>query len=215
LQINSTLLIQLERVILPYVHVVTMDGRKIAGALLLLACAQFTVLLIVAETQYPLYNPGTNYISDLGVWGKPSAIIFNSSIFLFGALGLAGAYLLRNDGEFGLLPWILSISSIGAMGVALFPETTGGFHTTSAFLAFAFGALGAVYCFFITDSIFRYFVLVMGSISLAALVLTGAHVDLGLGIGGIERMILYPVLLWLAALGTVILDPHVHVKRGY
>jgi hypothetical membrane protein len=215
MQINPMLLIQLERVILPWTHDACMDGRKIAGALLLLACSQFTILLIVAETQYPLYNPGTNYISDLGVWGKPSALIFNSSIFLFGALGLIGAYLMRNDGEFGLLPWILSISSIGAMGVGLFPETTGEYHVISAFLAFAFGALGAVYSFFITDSIFRYFSLGMGAISLVALIMTGAKVDIGLGIGGIERMILYPVLLWLAALGTVILDPHVHVKRGY
>lgn len=190
-----------------------MDGRKVAGALLLLACAQFTILLIVAETQYPLYNPGTNYISDLGVWGHPSAIIFNSSIIVFGGLGLIAAYIMRNDGKFGLLPLILSVSSIGAMGVGVFPETTGGYHLTCALLAFGFGALGAIYCFFLTSSIFRYFVLGMGMISVAALIMTGANVDIGLGKGGIERMILYPILLWLASLGTVILDPHVNIKR--
>lgn len=38
--------------------------------------------------------------------------------------------------------------------------------------------------------------------SLAALALFGLYIDLGLGQGGMERLILYPVLIWIMTLGA-------------
>ena len=94
-----------------------MPRHKWIGLLFFLASIQFVIMLIVAETQYPGYNAGQNYISDLGVWGHDSAIIFNASIILFGSMVLLGAWLGHK--EWGLKAPVLlfSISSIGAIGV--------------------------------------------------------------------------------------------------
>jgi len=47
----------------------------------------------------------------------------------------------------------------------------------------------------------NYFSPVIGAFSIAMVVLYLAGYDLGLGVGGIERLIAYPELLWLVALG--------------
>ncbi len=47
------------------------SNSKISGTLLLVGATQFILLSIVAEAVYPGYSTSANYISDLGVWGKP------------------------------------------------------------------------------------------------------------------------------------------------
>ena len=49
------------------------NNKTIAGALLFVGGLQFTLGMIVAEAVYPNYSVSRNYISDLGVWNKPSA----------------------------------------------------------------------------------------------------------------------------------------------
>src|SRR5439155_221141 len=48
---------------------------------------------------------------------------------------------------------------------------------------------------------FRYLSLVLGVLSLVALGLFIANADLGLGPGGMERMIVWPILVWGTAFG--------------
>src|SRR5712691_9732747 len=49
-------------------HLMANDTRmlKAAGTLAILAAAQWVLLVIVAETQYPNYSIQHNYLSDLG-----------------------------------------------------------------------------------------------------------------------------------------------------
>lgn len=47
----------------------------------------------------------------------------------------------------------------------------------------------------------------MGSASIFALVLYGLNIYLGLGPGGMERMIAYPVLLWAIGFGGYMMSP--------
>jgi membrane protein implicated in regulation of membrane protease activity len=65
----------------------------LAPAILLFGAAQFLLLLVAAEALYPGYSVATNAISDLGV--GETAIVFNTSIILFGAASFGAAYLLR------------------------------------------------------------------------------------------------------------------------
>jgi len=46
-----------------------------------------------------------------------------------------------------------------------------------------------------------YISVILGAISLVALVLMVSGNDLGVGIGGMERMIAYPALLWMVGFG--------------
>jgi hypothetical membrane protein len=58
--------------------------EKVAGMLFFIAATQFVLGLTIAEALYPGYSVSDNYISDLGI--GPSAVIFNSSVFLLGLL---------------------------------------------------------------------------------------------------------------------------------
>ena len=186
------------------------ENGKRAGALLFVGGAQFAVLMIVAEAVYPGYSVSANYISDLGVWGEPSAAVFNPSIILFGLLFTAGAYFVQKTFGKRSLSVIVALSGLGALLVGFFPENTlviSGvpvIHTIAALMSFIFGGLGAIISYRVTKAPFRYFSVVLGMASLLALVLflsTASFGFLGLGVGGMERMIVYPTLVWTICFG--------------
>ena len=99
------------------------DDRKVAGALLFIASVQCVIGIIVAEALYPGYSTSENYISDLGV--GPSALIFNSSVFLLGIIAVVGVYFIQRAFGSRLLSLLLTLTGVGAMGVGLFPENFG------------------------------------------------------------------------------------------
>jgi hypothetical membrane protein len=171
------------------------------GNLIIVASLQLLLLVNIAEFLYPGYSVSTNYISDLGVGPSPSKEIFTLGVLAFGLLVLMAAALLYGRKESYL--WLFfAISGIGALGVAVFNEDTGAPHVLFAVMAFAFGCLAAVYAFKITKPMFSYISLALGLMGLAAFVLLGTGVYLGLGPGGMERMIFYPGVLWALAYGA-------------
>ncbi len=191
----------------------TSPNGKIAGVLFLVASAQFILGLVIAEALYPDYSIAKNYISDLGV--GPSSIIFNSSAFLLGVLSLIGAYFLPRTADFRRLTVLLILMAIGAMGVGIF---TSAFSTTIhgavSLMAFGFGSLSAIASFKVSKLPLSAISVVLGVMTLGALALfsaglvtTGSLTSseppaseffLGIGPGGMERMIVYPALIWLA-----------------
>jgi len=177
--------------------------RKVAGSLILVGAAQFIVGMILAEVLYSGYNVADNYISDLGV--GPSALIFNSSIFLFGLTVVAASYCIwRILGEklFTKLFMILFfLAGIGVMGVGIFTEDAGVIHTIVSFIAFFFGGLSAIAAYKLEKPPLNYISIIMGIITLTALVLFATDNFLGLGKGGMERMIAYPLVLWAIGFG--------------
>ena len=175
------------------------DDGKVAGALLFIAGVQCVMGMIIAETLYPGYSTSQNYISDLGV--GPSALIFNSSIFLLGVIAVVGVYFIQRALGSRLLSVLLTITGIGAMGVGLFPETFGILHAIPSLITFLFGGLSAIISYKIQKPPFSYFSIMFGALSLVALVLFGSGTYLGLGKGGMERMIAYPTLLWAVGFG--------------
>lgn len=181
-----------------------MDNGHKAGLLLLAGGALFLLGIHVAEALYPGYSVSGNKISDLGTGPAAPSLIFNSSVFLFGLLGALAALLLRRDAPDRKLACALAFSGIGAMGVGVFPSSVGAPHTISAFLAFFFGALVAVLSYPRAGKPLGYLAGALGITSLAALALFAADIYLGLGAGGMERMVLYPVLTWTVALGGLL-----------
>jgi hypothetical membrane protein len=178
-----------------------MDTRKSIGALLFVGTIQFIVLLTIAETQYPGYSISLNYISDLGVWSHPSAYIFNPSVILWGIMIIAAGYLIftrlnwRNQGT------LLCISGLGGVGVGFFNELTGVPHALFALMAFVGGGLAVIMLKRRLKGLMGYLGLVVGIISILAVILFVTGISLGLGPGGMERMITYPLQLFTMALG--------------
>ncbi|MFA5049455.1 MAG: DUF998 domain-containing protein [Candidatus Micrarchaeia archaeon] len=167
---------------------------KYAGSFLFIGAVQFLIFLIVAEAVYPGYSISENMISDLGV--GISAKIFNSSVILFGAFVALAAYYLFKEYDDKIFFLVLAIAGLGAIGVGFFPETTGIPHFVSALLAFLFGATGAIYSKNKVNGPLSVFCIILGVISFIALILTIFNIYLGIGPGGMERMIVYPILAW-------------------
>jgi hypothetical membrane protein len=183
--------------------------EKTAGALLFLGAAQFLICMMVAGALYPGYSISDNYISDLGI--GPSAPLFNLSIVALGALSVTAAYLLRGRSG-ALVPPLMALMGIGAAGVGIFPENVPVLHPLAALVAFGFGALLAIAASASLAAPFRHISLALGFAALAALCLfglSGAGAEwllLGIGKGGMERMIAYPELAWAMGFGAYIMN---------
>jgi hypothetical membrane protein len=170
-----------------------------AGLLLAAGAVQFLLALVVSESLYPNYSVADNFISDLGV--GPVAGIFNGSVFALGVAVLGAAYLLwRASGDL-ILPPAVALAGLGAIGVGIFPEGTGPHFAVSA-ITFFFGGVAALLTYRLkVGRLEAALSALLGLIGLAALGLFGSGNYLGLGPGGMERMIAYPILLWATAAG--------------
>ena len=182
------------------------DNKTVAGALLFLASVQFILLMVVAEALYPDCSVSQNYISDLGV--GCTAYLFNSSIILLGAAIVAGAYLIHRAFQAKFFPLLLMVAGIGAAGVGVFPEDTGLIHGIAALITFSFGGISAIVSYKLQKPPFSYFSIILGAVTLVALVLFMTNTCLGLGPGGMERMVAYPVLLWGIGFGGFLMNSH-------
>ncbi len=176
-----------------------MDSSRIAGLLFFIASSEFVVFLVVSEALYHGYSVAANYISDLGV--GPSSVIFNVSIIALGFLVLLGSYYLHRAFHDGLLTAFLVLTGIGAVGVGVLTENFGLIHGVMSLITFLFGGLSAVWSYRTVRFPFSVLAVILGLGSLLALLLFGTRVYLGLGVGGMERMIAYPILMWGAAFG--------------
>lgn len=174
-------------------------NEKIAGSLLFIGCVLCVLGIIVAEALYPGYSTSDNYISDLGV--GPSSLIFNSSLFLLGVLIVGGAYFIERAFNFRLFSIFVAVVGIGAIGVGLFTEDAGVLHAIFSLVTFLFAGLSAIMSYKLQKPPFSYFSVISGVVVLLALVFFASGTFLGLGKGGMERMIAYPALLWTVGFG--------------
>jgi hypothetical membrane protein len=192
------------------------DRLRLAGALLFAGAAQFVPGMTIAEALYPGYSVSAQPISDLGatcmtVSGvrtctlhQPSATIFDASVLILGLLALLGASFVFRAGN-RALGVTLMLGGVGAMGVGVFSETTGALHLAFAFVAFLFAGISAVLSYKSARPPLSYFSLVLGAVTLLALALYASSTYLGLGQGGMERMIVYPALIWIAGYGAYLM----------
>lgn len=208
----------------PLVHRSVRHG----AILLILGSVQFVVGMAVTQIGYgSSYSLTQNVISDLGAvncgfFGGSSALpghyacspwhdVFNISTVLLGILlGLAtllirSAFPARRTRTIGL--GLLLVAAIGAIGVGLSPEDVNiTIHSVSAFLAFAGSgfALVVLGIAMFRDTRwdgFRAYTFLSGLVVLVALILFGTKNYLVLGVGGMERLVVAPVLLWAVVVG--------------
>ncbi|MFY9717287.1 MAG: DUF998 domain-containing protein [Thermoplasmata archaeon] len=194
----------------PLVHRAVRSG----GILIAIASIQFVVAMILVQSRYPGYSLKGNYISDLGGAHSPWALLFDASVIALGAIVIPSLLLVWSSFDAhparapGLL--LLLIAAAGAIGVGVFPETThalnGNAHDYATDVAFVGAALGFLVLSFAMRRPERWrfsgwYTLVSGVVSLAATILFSFSIDLGIGPGGMERLIVAPVLLWMVVEG--------------
>jgi len=179
-------------------------NKTYAGVLLFIGTAWFLMGIVVSEALYPGYHV-TQMISDLGVGS--TALVYNSSIIVFGVVLITAAYLLRKEGTDIWFSALMALIGIGAIGVGIFPENTGTPHVISAMIVFIFGGVCTIMSFRVFPAPWALFSGVLGIITLVAIILLGAKCYLGLGAGGMERMIAYPLILWALGSGAFLMAP--------
>ncbi len=178
-----------------------------SGALLML----FSVHM--AEFLYEGYSVSQNYISDLGVGPMPSRAIFTGGVIVFGLVALVSAASLKRSLSGSWIWFLMAVSAIGAVGVGIFNENSiPGVHAAFAVVAFAFGNLAVVYSYRLVRPPFSYVFVLLGAIGFAALAFMAGKVYLGIGPGGMERMIFYPAMFWLIGFGAYLQGSWVGVK---
>ncbi len=180
-----------------------MKKEQISGVLVFVGIFIFSLFLMIEEALYKGYSISGNAISDLGVGS--TALLFNGTIILMGiTLVLAGILLLLSNKK-SAFAYLIAIAGVGAMIVGSFPETTGTPHTIGAFIAFAFSGLAAVAGVVRFKSAFRIISPLIGILVLASLVMFATGNYLGLGEGGMERMVVYPALFWGFGVGVYLM----------
>jgi hypothetical membrane protein len=186
---------------------------RLGGGLLTIAGVTILMGIITAEALYPkTFTTGGNEISDLGGTRPPNSLIFQPSAMIFdlsmaaiGILVIAGSrFVHRIFGQRSVtIP--MAALGVGALGVGLFPGNTGAPHAIFAMVTFVAGGVAAVSAARVTTAPFRLISFVLGAVSLLTLtsyILLGESSPMvAFGIGGIERWIVYPVILWVIAFG--------------
>ncbi len=173
----------------------------------------------------PVYSLLHNYISDLGAVScgplpgryvcSPWHEVFDLSAVALGTLLILGSALLwdhlpgARSSSVGLV--FLLLAGIGAMGVGLSPEDVNlTVHTASAAVAFLFANLGVLvlgigWARLSQGRTWGAYSIVSGLVGLLALGLFGLKAYGPLYVGGMERLVVAPVLLWAILVGVAVL----------
>lgn len=196
-----------------------MQNLKLSGTLLFFAGSIALMGIITAEALYP---SGTGYttfqseISDLGatkppnsIIYQPSATIFNMSMLLSGLMILAATFFQHKHFKKWLFSVPLGLFGLSLVGIGLFSGEKVPYHGMFAMLAFTSGGVSALASAKIASTPFKYIGIVFGAISLAiwAVVLLIPDIIISfIGMGGTERWLVYPVVLWIVGLGGYLMN---------
>ena len=179
---------------------------RLSGAVLFILAAQFMTVIMLGASMAPDYDMSGGAISDLGTIDE-TALLFNVSLVATGLLnGAAGVLLYRATGRRSILA-VFAVAGLGAAGAGLVPLDRSDLHGIFALLAFLVFNLEALVIGAAVAGPMRAVSWIAGLVGIGFVVLMvigdgGNPTVFGvIGHGGAERMIVYPVMLWLLAFG--------------
>ena len=182
------------------------NAQRMAGVLLFLLAAQFMTVIMLAASIAPGYDYAGGAISDLGVIPQ-TAWLFNVSLLAVGLLNIVGGMLFHRSHGHRWLLGLYIVAGIGALGAGLIPLGTSDFHSLFALVAFVFFNLEAIGTGLVVAGPMRYVSMLAGVVGLVfvgLMILGDAGTTAAFGVighGGTERMIVYPVMIWMLAFG--------------
>jgi hypothetical membrane protein len=184
--------------------------HKTAGGLLLTAGATIVMGIITAEALYTNPYNARMEISDLGatetgVVLHPSSTIFNLTMLVAGAMIITAAWFAHRALHRKAVSIPTGLLGLGVLGVGTFPGNIHPQHPLFAFTAFVAGGLAVMLSYKVTPQPLRAIFAVMGAVSLGFTLASVFLLEWGpfarLDLGGVERWMVYPVLLWLVGFG--------------
>lgn len=199
--------------------------REAVGALAWLLTLQFFVVQGVVQSAWTTpFSLAHNMISDLarvtcgplprapgiGIACSPWHAFMNASIILNGLLIPAGVVLTRlmwpQNRLMAVALGMIALTAPGHLLVGLFPSDTGALgHMVGAGTILALGNTGMVVAGLAAWSDRRgpaMVSLLLGLTGIVGTILFLFLIDLGLGLGGMERVAFYPLTLWCGVHGA-------------
>ncbi len=194
-----------------------MNKLKLSGLLFFLAVAIVLMGIITAEAFYPAgYTTFKNEISDLGatrqpysVSFEPSSTIFNTIMLLAGIKVLVASFYQHIYFKKFLFTIPVMLFGFGLVGVGIFPGNVRPYHGMASMLTFLSGGFSAIASYKIVTLPFKYISILFGSIALLTFsmaVFASASLVSFIGIGGTERWVAYPIMLWLTGIGGYLMS---------
>ncbi|MFW9870430.1 MAG: DUF998 domain-containing protein [Candidatus Thorarchaeota archaeon] len=190
-----------------------LENEKVAGLFLFFGTVQYLFTILILAMVEPSYSISTNFISDLGI--GTNAIVFTVTMVIWGGTAaIAAIFLYRSAATepffpLRLLALALMVGGLGIVGSGLVPEySTPGialhFYLTTV------GALSALVAVFLSYKLvnppFSYVQIFMGGLALLTTILLLSGNDLGIGLGGMERMNAYSFIIWLLSLSGALMN---------
>ncbi|GAA0900986.1 MULTISPECIES: DUF998 domain-containing protein [Streptomyces violaceusniger group] len=187
--------------------------------------AQFFVVHVIAESAWARpYSWARNNISDLGnarcamqsepeprYICSPEHGLMNASFITLGTLLAVGVFFTGAVWRRGASPlvarWLLACAGMGFVIAGLAPaDVHENQHVLGALLIMAMGNMGLVLAGVgLADDVpgpLRWATSLLGVTALIAFGLFLSHRYLGLGMGGMERVAAFPLLVWALATGV-------------
>ena len=205
-----------------------MDNLKISGLLFYLSGAIVLMGVITAEAMYPRsYTTFGNEISNLGATKQPNSVsfepsssIFNSIMWLSGLMILTATFYQHKYFKKLLFTIPVTIFGLGLFGVGIFSGNIEPYYNLNTILAFLAGGISAITSFKIVQFPYKYIGILLGTISLITwclAVFSPSTLIPHIGIGGTERWVAYPLILWLTGIGGYLMSekPEIETKKSY
>ena len=180
-----------------------------AGLLLVVGSIQWFFVVLISEGLYSGYVSSFHYVSRLGT--GQTANLYNASTLLLGVCVTVASYLIHRFKPSRLFFALLLIAGLGAIGFGLFPEDSRPMHGIVTPITLIFGGLAGAFAFKVQSRPLSYLSMVLGvgSIVLGLLFIPymGLSVEsdvvyLGFHKGTLERIVIYPLILWMMTLGS-------------
>jgi len=190
-------------------------SARLGGTLLIVGSVQFVVAMALVQLKYAGYSDTANYISDLGSSTSPWAWMFNDSVRVLGVLGILGTILIRSafasktTAHVGL--GALFVAELGSIAVGTFPEGSSwpfaGIHSVVSLVTFLGSAVALLFLALAMSRDTRWqglraYTFLSGVVTLVAVGLFVDGTYLGIGPGGMERIVVAPILLWAVLAGA-------------
>ena len=180
-----------------------------AGLLLAIGSIQWFFIVLISEGLYPGYVSSFHYVSTLGT--GQTANLYNASTFLLGVCVVTASFLIRRFKPSRLFFALLLVAGLGTMGLGVFPEDSRPMHGIVTPITLIFGGLAGAFSFKAQSRPLSYLSMILGAGSIVVGLLfipyMGLPVEsdamyLGLYKGTLERIVIYPLILWMMTLGS-------------
>ena len=186
-----------------------------AGLIIFVGTVQWFFMILISESFQPGYNSSLHYVSSLGV--GTTALAYNLSIIIFGLSLVVSSIILYKTLSIKLFILLLLITGIFIIGVGVFPEDSRPMHGYVTAFAFIFAVSLPIVSFKMLNRLFSYISIVLGLITLTLLIFFFPYLGLpaestttilGLAKGTMERLVIYPLLIWMISFSVSLMQPN-------